>query len=49
MNVVRMHLFDSPQLVLFPAVAVGGAAPGFNFLNELRGEFDPRTRLELGL
>lgn len=44
-----MRLFDSPQLVLVSAVAAAGAVPGFNFLNELRGELDPRTRLELGL
>jgi hypothetical protein len=49
MKDVRVYLFKSPQLVRFPAVAVTGAVPGFNFLNELRGEPDPRTRLELGL
>jgi peptide/nickel transport system permease protein len=44
----RLHLFDSPHLVLFPAVAVAGAVLGFNFLGDaLRDELDPRTRREL--
>jgi hypothetical protein len=29
MNDMRVYLFDSPQLVLFPAFAVSGAVPGF--------------------
>lgn len=50
LNDARSHLFDSPHLVLFPAVAVAGAVLGFNFLGDaLRDELDPRTRLELGL
>src|SRR5580658_8694399 len=50
LNDARLHLFDSPHLVLFPAVAVAGAVLGFNFLGDaLRDELDPRTRLELGL
>ena len=49
-NDARLHLFDSPHLVLFPAVAVAGAVLGFNFLGDaLRDQLDPRTRLELGL
>ena len=49
-NDARSHLFDSPHLVLFPALAVAGAVLGFNFLGDaLRDELDPRTRLELGL
>ena len=50
LNDARSHLFDSPQLVLFPAAAVAGAVLGFNFLGDaLRDQLDPRTRLELGL
>lgn len=49
-NDARLHLFDSPHLVLFPAAAVAGAVLGFNFLGDaLRDRLDPRTRLELGL
>ena len=50
MNDARLHLFDSPHLVLFPAAAVAGAVLGFNFLGDaLRDQLDPRTRLEVGL
>lgn len=50
LNDARSHLFDSPHLVLFPALAVAGAVLGFNFLGDaLRDELDPRIRLELGL
>lgn len=50
LNDARLHLFDSPHLVLFPACAVAGAVLGFNFLGDaLRDELDPRTRLEMGL
>jgi len=50
LNDARMHLFDSPHLVLFPALAVAGAVLGFNFLGDaLRDRLDPRTRLEMGL
>ncbi len=50
LNDARSHLFDSPQLVLFPAAAIAGAVLGFNFLGDaLRDQLDPRTRLELGL
>jgi peptide/nickel transport system permease protein len=50
LNDARLHLFDSPHLILFPAAAVAGAVLGFNFLGDaLRDELDPRTRLELGL
>jgi peptide/nickel transport system permease protein len=50
LNDARLHLFDSPHLVLFPALAVAGAVLGFNFLGDaLRDELDPKTRLELGL
>jgi peptide/nickel transport system permease protein len=50
LNDARLHLFDSPHLVLFPAIAVAGAVLGFNFLGDaLRDQLDPRTRLEIGL
>jgi peptide/nickel transport system permease protein len=50
LNDARAHLFDSPHLVLFPALAVAGAVLGFNFLGDaLRDQLDPRTRLEMGL
>ncbi len=50
LNDARLHLFDSPHLVLFPAAAVAGAVLGFNFLGDaLRDELDPRTRLEMGM
>ena len=49
-NDARLHLFDSPHLVLFPAAAVAGAVLGFNFLGDaLRDQLDPRTRLQIGL
>ncbi len=45
----RLHLFDSPHLVLFPAAAITCAALGFNFLGDgLRDQLDPRTHLENG-
>jgi peptide/nickel transport system permease protein len=50
LNDARLHLFDSPYLVLFPAMSVAGAVLGFNFLGDaLRDQLDPRTRLEMGL
>jgi peptide/nickel transport system permease protein len=50
LNDARLHLFDSPHMVLFPAAAVAGAVLGFNFLGDaLRDQLDPRTRLEMGL
>jgi peptide/nickel transport system permease protein len=50
LNDSRLHLFDSPHLVLFPALAVAGAVLGFNFIGDaLRDQLDPRTRLEMGL
>ncbi|HTB95957.1 MAG TPA: ABC transporter permease [Terracidiphilus sp.] len=50
LNDARLHLFDSPHLVLFPAAAVAAAVLGFNFLGDaLRDQLDPRTRLEIGL
>ena len=50
LNDARLHMFDSPHLVLFPAAAVACAVLGFNFLGDaLRDQLDPRTRLEMGL
>jgi len=50
LNDARLHLFDSPHLVLFPAAAIAGAVLGFNFIGDaLRDQLDPRTRLEMGL
>ena len=50
LNDARSHLFDSPHLVLFPAVAIALAVLSFNFVGDaLRDLLDPRTRLELGL
>jgi hypothetical protein len=44
LNDARLHLFDSPRLVLFLA-AVAGASWATRFGEQL----DPRTRLEMGL
>jgi peptide/nickel transport system permease protein len=50
LNDARLHLFDSPHLVLFPAAAIACAVLGFNFIGDaLRDELDPRTKLEMGL
>src|SRR5690348_8376454 len=50
LNDARLHLFDSPHLIVFPAIAIAVAVLGFNFLGDaLRDELDPRTCLEMGL
>ncbi len=50
LNDARSHLFDSPHLVIFPAVAVMLAVLSFNFIGDaLRDFLDPRTRLGTGL
>ena len=50
LNDARLHLFDSPHLVVFPALAVMFCVLSFNFLGDaLRDFLDPRTRIELGL
>ena len=50
LNDARLHLFDSPHLVLFPAIAIAGAVLGFNLLGDaLRDRLDPRVRMQLGL
>src|SRR5437868_3578970 len=50
LNDGRSHLFDSPHLVLFPALAVMLAVLSFNFIGDaLRDLLDPRSRIEAGL
>jgi peptide/nickel transport system permease protein len=48
LNDGRAHLFDSPHLVVFPAIAVMLAVLAFNFLGDaLRDRLDPRLRKEI--
>ena len=50
LNDSRAHLFDSPHLVLFPALAMALAVLSFNFLGDaLRDYLDPHTRIQMGL
>jgi peptide/nickel transport system permease protein len=50
LNDARSHLFDSPHLVFFPAMAVMLCVLSFNFIGDaLRDYLDPRTRLGSGL
>ena len=50
LNDGRAHLFDSPHLVIFPALAVTLAVLSFNFIGDgLRDFLDPRSRIEVGL
>jgi peptide/nickel transport system permease protein len=50
LNDARSHLFDSPHLVIFPAIAVMLAVLSFNFIGDaLRDFLDPRTRITTGL
>jgi peptide/nickel transport system permease protein len=50
LNDARSHLFDSPHLVLFPALAMALAVLSFNFLGDaLRDYLDPHTRMQIGL
>jgi len=50
LNDGRAHLFDAPDLVLFPAAAVMLAVLSFNFIGDaLRDYLDPRSRIEAGL
>ncbi len=45
LNDGRSHLFDSPHLVFFPALAVMLSVLSFNFIGDaLRDYLDPRTR-----
>ena len=50
LNDARSHLFDSPHLVLFPALALMLAVLSFNFIGDgLRDYLDPRSRIAAGL
>jgi peptide/nickel transport system permease protein len=50
LNDGRSHLFDSPHLVFFPAVALMLCVLSFNFIGDaMRDRLDPRTRLSAGL
>jgi peptide/nickel transport system permease protein len=50
LNDARSHLFDSPHLVFFPAMAVMLCVLSFNFIGDaLRDYLDPRTRITTGL
>ncbi len=50
LNDARSHLFDSPHLVFFPAMAVMLCVLSFNFLGDaLRDYMDPRARLGAGV
>ncbi len=50
LNDARSHLFDSPHMVVFPALAVMLAVLSFNFIGDaLRDVLDPRTRISAGL
>jgi peptide/nickel transport system permease protein len=50
LNDARSHLFDSPHMVFFPAMAVMLCVLSFNFIGDaLRGYLDPRTRISAGL
>ncbi len=50
LNDARSHLFDSPHLVFFPAMAVMLSVLSFNFIGDaLRDYLDPRTRIRTGL
>jgi peptide/nickel transport system permease protein len=50
LNDARSHLFDSPHMVVFPAVAVMLCVLSFNFIGDaLRDWMDPRTRMSSGL
>jgi peptide/nickel transport system permease protein len=50
LNDARSHLFDSPHLLFFPAMAVMLLVLAFNFLGDaLRDSLDPRSRIVSGL
>lgn len=50
LNDARAHLFDSPHMVVFPAIAIALTVLSFNFVGDaLRDVLDPRTRMELGM
>ena len=50
LNDARSHLFDSPHLVFFPAMAVMLCVLSFNFIGDaLRDYLDPRARATIGM
>jgi peptide/nickel transport system permease protein len=50
LNDARSHLFDSPHLLFFPAMAVMLCVLSFNFIGDaLRDFLDPRTKMETGI
>ena len=50
LNDGRSHLFDSPHVILFPALTVMLAVLAFNFVGDAMRDFlDPRSRIEAGL
>src|SRR6201992_2689323 len=50
LNDARSHLFESPHMVAFPAIAVMLCVLSFNFIGDaLRDRMDPRTKLGTGL
>ena len=50
LNDARSHLFESPYLVAFPAMAVALCVLSFNLIGDgLRDALDPRSRLREGL
>jgi len=50
LNDARSHLFDSPHMVFFPAMAVMLCVLSFNFIGDaLRDYMDPRTRMRAEL
>lgn len=50
LNDARSHLFDSPHMIVFPAIAVMLCVLSFNFIGDaLRDYLDPRTRMSIGL
>ena len=50
LNDARSHLFESPYLVFFPAMALALCVLSFNLIGDgLRDLLDPRTRLREGL
>jgi peptide/nickel transport system permease protein len=50
LNDARSHLFESPYLMFFPAIALALCVFSFNLISDgLRDYLDPRTRLREGL
>ena len=50
LNDARAHRFDTPPLVVVPALAVMFCVLSFNFIGDaLRDYLDPRTRISVGL